>query len=153
LNKEPESMMSLLREQARLYADLEALASRQRSLVTEAATESLLALLAERRKLSSALMELGDALGPARREWPTYRTRLTLPERIEADRLIVDMEDRLKRVMEGDERDARLLSARKQWTAHHLRSSHITSDAIRAYRVPDAAGAYLDRVSECSSVA
>ncbi len=64
-----EEVLVLLRRQAQLYGRLEALAETQKSLVTGDDVGPLLSLLAERQKLSDALMQVAGRLAPVRRSW------------------------------------------------------------------------------------
>ncbi len=144
----PDEVLALLREEALLYARLQANASRQRSLVAGEDMEPLLALLADRQRLSVELTRIGTKLAPTRRDWPTYRRRLTAPQRAEAERLVSDIADRLRRVIESDEEDARMLCARKQAVAQALRSTHTAGEALAAYRTPAVRQARIDQTDE-----
>ena len=140
--------LTLLRAQATLYARLESLAARQRSLISREDAGPLLALLADRQRLSTELIDVAARLEPVRRDWRAYRQRLDPVQQKEADQLVAEVEDRLRRVIDGDERDARLLAARKQSVAQSLRSTHATSEAIGAYRAPVDRAARLDHWDE-----
>lgn len=146
----PGAVMVLLREQALLYGRLESYARRQRSLVTGSDTEPLLSLLAERQKLAVELGRVAERLAPIRRTWATFRGRLSPAQRAEADRLVEETTLQLQRVIESDERDARLLEARKQMTADALRSARRTGDALSAYRAPERRGRQTRRLDEAS---
>jgi len=56
----------------------------------------------------------------------------------------------LRRLIESDERDARLLSVRKRVTADALRSTHAAGRAILAYRPPSLEHAGDRRLDEAS---
>jgi hypothetical protein len=144
----PEDVLTLLRRQASLYAGLESLATRQRSLVTEDEVSPLLGLLGERQKLSQELSVIATSLAPSRKEWAVYRRRFTPSQRTEAERLLQDINGRLQRIIETDEHDARVLSARKQAVAQTLRATHSTSQAISAYRAPTSRPRRLDCIDE-----
>ena len=143
-----EEVLVLLRRQAELYGRLEALAERQKSLVTGDDIGPLLSLLAERQKLSDALMDVAGRLAPVRRRWASSRTRLPPPQRAEADRLVQEAEQRLERLIENDTRDARVLSGRRHSVATALRMTHSTGEAMSAYRTAPSAVGRLDLVSE-----
>lgn len=129
----PEQMLDLLRQQASLFAKLESLAARQRRLVTSEDTRPLLALLADRQRISIELTSIAGHLEPVRRDWPAMRERLTNVERAEAERSLSESRERLQRIMDSDEQDARVLAARKQTVAAALRGAHDTGRAITAY--------------------
>lgn len=128
--------ISLLREEAGLYDDLEELARRQRDHVASEDATRLLAVLADRRKLSDDLQCIGKRLSPVRRSWEAYRKRLSESQRSEVDELIGKTADCLKRIMERDEEDVRVLSARKEMVAVGLRATHVSGEALAAYGAP-----------------
>jgi len=131
-----EDVLGLLRRQAALFLRLEQFASRQRTLVREDDAGPLLSLLADRQKLSTELTGIARQLAPVRAEWPAFRERLSTDQRAEAEVLLQDSSQRLRRVIEGDETDARLLSVRKRVVADDLRVTHAAGEALSAYRTP-----------------
>ncbi len=141
-------VLTLFREQASLYERLESLAARQRGLVLGEDTGPLLAVLAERAKLSQQLAAVGSRLAPIRKDWASYRERLSSEQRAEAERLLHEAGVRLRRVIESDEQDARVLAGRKHAVAESLSKTHLTSRAIRAYRVADGGTKRLDCVTQ-----
>jgi len=145
-----EEVLGLLREQAALFARLETFAERQRCLVAEEDTRPLIALLADRQRLSAELARIAGRLAGARRDWAGFRGRLSPRQMTEADGLVDDAAKRLQRVIESDERDARLLSVRKRVTGDALRSTHASGRAISAYRVPAERGGEIRRLDEAS---
>jgi len=128
-----DDVMRLLREQASLYARLEHFALRQRRLVRDEDSGPLLSLLADRQRLSAELTQVARRLAPVRAEWPTYREGLSESQRAEAEGLLRDASTSLRRVIEGDEQDARLLAIRKQTVSQELRATHAVGGAISAY--------------------
>jgi hypothetical protein len=144
----PDDVLALLREQASLYVKLEALAARQQALVTAEDAGPLLAILADRQRLSERLTRVAAELEPVRRRWEVYRQKLSPYQAAEADRLLGDVQQLLRRIMDSDEHDARILSARMQTVAETLRKTHTTSQAISAYCVPSDGAARLDCVDE-----
>ncbi len=129
----PDDVLALLRDQAALYARLESIAERQRTLVTREDTTPLLVLLADRQRLSKTLSDVGRQLAPIRRDWSAYRRRLDVAQRQEADRLVEEIANRLRRVIDSDERDARVLSARREMTSRALRTMHAGTPVRTAY--------------------
>jgi hypothetical protein len=146
----PEEILGLLREQSVLYGRLESFAARQRSLVRAEETAPLLSLLADRQRLSVELTRLARRLEPVRRGWSAFRERFTAAQREEADGLISEVTRRLRKVIESDEKDARVLSVRKQSVASSLQATHSVGQAISAYRLPAGAAAGSDRLDEAS---
>ncbi len=145
---ETGEVMTLLNEQASLYGRLELLADRQRLLVSDDDVRPLFELLADRQRLSEQLLRIGGCLGPVRRQWPLFRERLSSADQAEADRLWNEAGVRLRRVMESDERDARVLSGRKQAVAAALGNSQTTGEVMSAYRSPAAAALRVDCTDE-----
>lgn len=133
-------VMELLRDQAALYARLESHARRQRHLVCGDDAAPLLAVLADRQRLALELAQIGTSLAPIRRDWESYRGGLNEQERGEADRLVAETAACLQRVIESDEHDARLLSARRTLTARDLQTTRAGGSAISAYRPTTEAG-------------
>ncbi len=142
----PSAVLGLLREQARLYGELESCASRQRSLVAGDQVGPLLAILSDREQLSGSLATIGRRLEPVRAQWDSFRTRFAASELREADQLLTVASTRLQNVIRGDEQDARVLYGRKQAVANALRSVHSTHQAMNAYR--GAAAPTRSRVNE-----
>lgn len=140
-----ENILSLLQQQLDLYAELADYAEKQRSLIPEEDTGPLLTVLTKRQKLSAKLGDLVRRLEPVRRDWVTYRTRFDSAQRLEAESLIADIKIRLRALIERDEADVRVLSAKKQAVASTVRSMHSAGQALSAYR-DDLAGA--DRVNQ-----
>jgi len=148
--EKPDEILGLLREQSALYARLESFAARQRLLVREEDTAPLLSLLADRQRLSAELTHLATRLSCARRGWATFRERFSTSQRTEADALVSDAAQRLRRVIESDETDARILSVRKHSVAADLHAAHRVGQAIGAYRPPGGATSGPDRLDEAS---
>ncbi len=144
----PEAILSLLRAQNALYGELESLAGRQRSLISADHTGPLLTLLGDRQKISGKLRSIAGRLEPARRDWDAYRERLTPSQRDEAEQLLAETGRRLQRVIERDEEDARLLSARKRTARQSLGATHATGQALAAYRVSPSRVGCFDRTDE-----
>lgn len=144
----PAETVSLIRAQDALYRELESLATRQRFLVSAEDTGSLFAVLADRQRLAEKLTEIAGRLEPIRRNWAHYRQQLSPPQLAEAETLLTETTTRLQRVIERDEHDARILSARKQAVAKALCAGDATNRAIAAYRDPPTGRTCLDRLDE-----
>ncbi len=133
---EISEVLSLMRTQATLYERLDTLTANQRSLIAADDTSTLLAHLSQRKKVVDALSQIAGRLAPVRHDWPAVRRRFSEGEGAEADRLIADVEKRLRRMIQRDEEDVRVLSARKQAVSQTLRAAHATGQALTAYRAP-----------------
>jgi len=137
-----ERVLELLREAASLYGRLESCAARQRALIAHDDMSPLLALLAERQRLSGELARVSSRLAPVRERWADYKRGLAPRVREEAEGLLEGIARHLRRAMELDEEDARLLSAKKQTVAHALRSTRSAQSAMSAYRGRSVGGAH-----------
>lgn len=146
----PEEVLALFRDEAALYAKLESYAITQRSLVTRDDFGPLLSLLVDRQRLSVALTSIGTRLAPVRRDWEAYCERLSPAQRSLAERFTRDIAERLRRVIQSDERDARLLSVRKQAVGQALRTTHSVGQALSAYRGPVGGGRGTGHLDEAS---
>lgn len=122
--EKPEEILGLLREQSALYARLESFAAWQRSLVCMKDTAPLISLLADRQRLSVDLTHLASRLASVRRSWAAFRERFSTSQRTEADGLIADVAQRLRRVIESDEKDASVLFLRNQGGSSSLQATH-----------------------------
>ena len=146
----PEDVLGLLREQASLFARLETFADRQRVLVAEEDTRSLLAVLADRQKISAKLTQIAGTLAPVRRDWATYRGKLSEPQQAEADKLVENAARQLRGLIEGDERDARMLLVRKKMTGDAIRATHSSGHAVAAYHMRSGGSGNSRRLDEAS---
>jgi len=145
-----QEALALLRRQAHLFAKLESLVAKQGDLVSRDDATPLLALLAERQRLATDLSQIGRHLEPARRNWVTMRQALTPLERDEADGLLTQVRERMRRLIDNDERDAMVLSARKESVATSLRQTQTVGEAVSAYRPHGRVGSASSRLDEAS---
>jgi hypothetical protein len=145
---DPSRALELLREQVALFAKLEGLSVRQQALVAGEAIEPLMSVLADRQRVSVRLAKIAEALGPVRRSWKQFRDALDATQRDEAEKFIASAEASLKRLIESDERDARILSARKRRVADTLSGLNSSGGAVAAYRRETQTVRRMDLVSE-----
>lgn len=146
----PENTLALLREQVVLYTELAGYADEQRSLISMEDTGPLLSVLAKRQALSAKLGDVVQRLEPVRRDWETYRSRFDSAQRLEAEGLLADIKSRLRELIDRDEEDVRMLSARKQAVTSAMRSTHSTGQALCAYRDDGIATSRVTRLDEAS---
>ena len=133
-NPAPEAVSELLRREEAVFDHLEELAARQRELVVGSDMGLLLLLLDSRKKLSAELTAIERELAPIRKNWQWVRPALAPEARNRADELIGRAGERLRRLMESDEEDARKLSIRKQAVNQTLQMTGLTRHALSAYR-------------------
>lgn len=130
-----KEVLELLQEQAALYERLEMLAGKQGAMATQDDPEPLARILAARQEVTEALVRVGDTLAPVRRNWASFRGRMAPDQQRNAEELWQRIPVHLSRVRQRDEQDIRLLSARKQIVQGMLKSTHVTKQALSAYRV------------------
>lgn len=145
---DPDDVLALLREASSLYAELNSCAERQRSLIVGEDMGPLLVLLAERQKLSAKLIQISNDLTPIRRDWENCRKTFSASALREADHLVSAITQNLRRAIDTDEEDARLLRARKQTVARALNTSHSTERAMVAYRTERVRVSRIDQLDE-----
>jgi hypothetical protein len=144
-----EDILNLLHRQAALYRELQTLAERQRDVIRAADTRPLLRLLADRQKLTDELTEVSGRITPYRARWAELRDALTTQQREAADRLLREAAERLGRVMETDEADARLLAVRKSQAATDATAVQAGQRMLAAYGARSEPKAkHLDRTDE-----
>ena len=139
------TVLTLLRRQRDLYRRLHRLADRQHGLIAESDPGTLLTVLGDRQKLVESLLEVGRELAPHRETWAETRQALDDQDREEAEGILAEVCQILGQVIDADEQDARLLSARKVHGSGALQSLRSDREAVSAY----AAGA---RQSVCAKL-
>ncbi len=143
-----QGVIGLLRRQRDLYRQLRSLAERQRGLVARNDAADLLSVLGDRQKVVQALAHLGRDLAPHREDWDQTREELGAEDREEADRILVEVRTILEEVISADERDARMLSARRTQNARALHGVHGDRRAVTAYAAGSATHRGIERLSE-----
>jgi len=134
-----ERVLALLERQRDLYRRLKDLAARQRQVVTAQEPERLLEVLAERQRHVEVLSCVNEELRPIRDRWPAIHARMTPGQQERATALVKDVQRTLAGILEGDEEDARLLSARMSTIRQEALGLAACSRANAAYG--EAAGA------------
>ena len=140
----PEVVLSLLARQADLFRRLQTLAHRQRSLIEGDNTDPLISLLADRQHVTAELSKVGDRIGPIRKEWQSHRERFSPDDARRADQLLQEISDRMKRVIDSGQEDARLLSLRLKQAAVAIDSTVSSQTALTAYGASQITTSRLD---------
>lgn len=107
-------MIELLRRQRDLYRGLRELSEKQRTMISGDRPELLLSILRDRQDLVTSLARLNEELGPFRRNWDALYAGLPEPLRNEASGLLHEINTLLRTILQTDQEDSALLSARKQ---------------------------------------
>lgn len=129
----PEQLLGLLRQQRDLYHRLADLSARQRGMISGDRPEALLNILTERQELIIALARLNELLSPLRQDW--NNTFAALPPSIQqsATDLLDEVNATLRSIIQADQEDGALLSARKQALVRNLADVEGTRAAGAAY--------------------
>ncbi len=142
---DPQQMIELLRRQQDCYAALQQLSQTQRSLITGERPDLLLTVLGERQSLVSELLGLNNKLAPYRRAWDDLVEHVPESQREEVAELLRSIGGLLRSILETDQQDSAVLSARKQIVGRSLselsggRSAHLAYAPGGETREPGAA--------------
>lgn len=126
-------MISLLTQQCALYKRLAVLADTQHSLITGNRPEQLLTVLADRQTLLDELHQLAERMRPYQERWPNLRATLHRGKVDAIDRLLKEVNQLLRGILEKDKADAQLLAAQKQTTGAAIASCKAGRKAETAY--------------------
>jgi hypothetical protein len=126
-------MRELLGKQVDLYGRIERLSLAQRGCIEGEDTRPLLGLLSDRQRLTVALTDLNAELAPYRARWDQVKATLLDGERSEIERLFAQVRECLRRILDGDESDVRLLAAKRDSTAGRLRGLDAARQTLTAY--------------------
>ncbi len=135
--------MDLLKRQLALYQRIEQLADAQRKAIEVDDTRPLLKLLSQRQKLTTTLTNLDAELAPYREHWNEIKEALPPTERRGLDEMVEEAGERLRRILDRDEADGRLLAAKKNHMAHSMSELETARRTLVAYG--GTAGAATDK--------
>jgi uncharacterized protein YPO0396 len=146
----PDELLDLLVRQHELYRQLRRLALAQHDLIAAEDPTGLLNLLSQRQRLIEQLAELNVKLEPARADWKRVESMLTTEQRGKAQRLVEEVGQLLAEILQADEADSKVLSARKQMIGQKIQATVAQSQVQAAYRrvagpIRPAAGSNVDR--------
>lgn len=139
-----EDVVALLIEQRDLCRRLAGLAETQRALITGNEPERLLDVLASRQEILDRLTEVGRRLQPFQQNWRGVRAQLTGRDGQLADALVAEVNGLLQTILQKDEADGQLLSARKQATGDQVAEVSRGRAVGAAYAAAAGAGASRD---------
>jgi hypothetical protein len=129
-----DAALAQLRRQRDLYVRLQSLAEKQRSMLADDDTRPLLNVLAQRQQLMQELTQLSIQMTLLRRDFADLKASWKAAERTEAERLVAEVDSRLKSLLAGDEEDAKHLRLRQQSVQSSLTASRGQAQALAAYR-------------------
>ena len=116
----PEALINLLSQQRELYLRLADLSARQRGMISGDRPEALLNILTERQDLIIGLAWINELLSPYRQDWNSTFNGLPAQARQRATALLDEINATLRTIIQADQEDGALLSARKQSLARSL---------------------------------
>ncbi len=138
-----QRVIDLLGRQLVLYRRIEQLADAQRKAIEVDDTRPLMRLLSQRQKLTTALTKLDAELTPYRERWDGIKEALPPAERRGLDEMVKEAGERLRRILDQDEADGRLLAAKKNHMTHSMSELETARRTLVAYG--GTAGAATDK--------
>jgi hypothetical protein len=130
---DPNHLISLLSQQRDLYRRLRELSDRQRALIAGDRPEMLLSILRDRQDLVTGLARLNGELGPFRRNWDAMYAALPEEHRRQSSDLLQEINGLLRVILQTDQEDGALLSARKEAVAAEISKTSGGQAANAAY--------------------
>lgn len=129
-----DELLDLLTRQHELYRELRKLAVSQRDLIAAEDPSGLLNLLSQRQRLIDQLATINQRLEPVRAEWKKIEAMLSTEQRARAADLVEQVGQLLAEILQADEADTKLLSARKVVIGQQLKGTVATAQAQAAYK-------------------
>lgn len=128
-----QHLLDLLQQQCRLYELLIALGTRQRQVIDQGDTQSLLELLDQRQSLIDQLVTINAQLEPYKQDWPQRWALLDIECQDHVRDRMDQMQQLLDAILEADQTDRSTLTARRQAAAQGLGRLQQGSQVNRAY--------------------
>ncbi|MCG8407039.1 MAG: hypothetical protein MI923_17730 [Phycisphaerales bacterium] len=144
-----DRLVHLLQDQQALYRQLRLLTDRQKSLVEEGDTGTLLTLLTERQRHVDELMGLNARLAPYRENWTVFYAGLNEIRRKQVAGLLEDVNGSLNAILQSDGKDTAILTAKRESMAGQLAAFDAGSRASAAYA--KAAGAARSSLTDAEA--
>ncbi len=147
-----QPFLDRLQQQASLCSRLGQLARRQRELVSKEDTQSLIALLGDRQKLTDDLTTMYEGFGTLQEQWDNVKHTLDQGDRQHAETLINAVRSTIHNVIESDVKDAGLLEVRKRGVADALQAVPTGKAVLSAYGAPgrNESGVRLNKMDQQS---
>lgn len=131
---EAEQLIERLTRQRDLYRSLEALSSKQQTVIAEGQTEQLLAVLSERQVIVDQLTTLNAEIAPQRGRMTEIAEAAPADQRQTLRGLVDEVQGMLRSIIEQDEQDRQSLETNKQRVGQELAKLKTAPAAINAYR-------------------
>jgi hypothetical protein len=133
-----------LEEQLTCYRRLAKLAEIQHEHVQNSQTDKLLEVLARRQEVLEQVGRLELVIGPVKRTWGDYLTKLGAAQRSSAENLLAQTRQLLEQITSADRNDAIVLQQRKLNLGRQIQKNTAARNVNRKY----AASAYGPRKSK-----
>ena len=117
---ESDRLVALLERQCELYRKLKALSERQRGMIASDRPDMLIETLQERQAHVTELTRLNQRLSPFRRDWNATLATLDEQTKGTVSEMVTTINTLLTGIIESDQQDGAMLSARKQMVASEL---------------------------------
>lgn len=127
------ALLSNLERQLVLFGRLDQLSERQSKLVSAADTQPLVAILAQRRKITSDLAALTHKLPKSSSGSPPGAEQWSNSDRQRAHEMLARIREHLQKLIKRDAVDARILATRKDQTQAGIAAIHSGHRAVTAY--------------------
>jgi len=126
-------LLSNLERQLVLFGRLDRLSARQAKLVSAADTQPLVAILAQRQKITSDLADLTRQLPRSSSDSGSGSGPYSDSDRQRANDMLARIREHLQKLIKRDAVDARILSTRKSQTQAGITATHSGRQAVTAY--------------------
>jgi len=128
-----DDLLVMLELQKKLYIQLSGLAQSQFDLIENNTPEALLRVLADRQKLLSKITKVDNDLKIFKQNRDEILSQYSAAERDRINILLGEIEAVLCEVLENDQRDAQLLSGKKDQVANEIKKTKSGSRYNKAY--------------------
>ena len=127
------ALLGNLERQLAFFGRLDQLSERQSKLVSAADTQPLVAILAQRRKITSDLAALTHKLPKSSSGSPPGAEQWSNSDRQRANEMLARIREHLQKLIKRDAADARILATRKNQTQAGIAAIHSGQRAVTAY--------------------
>jgi|GEM_PF-6566214 len=128
-----DKVLIMLEVQKKLYKQLLELAEGQYDLIEKNTPEALLRVLADRQKVLSKITKVDMDLKSFKQNREEILSQYSVEDRDLVNNLLSEIEDVLREVLENDQRDAQLLSGKKDQVASEIKKAKSGSRYNKAY--------------------
>jgi hypothetical protein len=139
-----DAIITALEEQVTCYKRLAKLAEIQHEHVQNSQTDKLLEVLGRRQEVLEQVGKLEAVIGPVKRNWTDYLTKLAPAQRTSAEELLAQTRRLLEQITNADRNDAMVLQQRKLTLGRQINKNIAARNVNKRY----AASAYGPKPSK-----